>query len=60
MLEVDQIRLKLLFGDVPLGVETDVAVLLDLLSGQPLREIGVTRLQLSGFVGGVKLRAHAL
>ena len=35
VLEVGQVDLKLRLGDVPLGVEPNVAVLLGLLGGQP-------------------------
>jgi hypothetical protein len=59
--EVEEVGLELLFGDVLLGVETHVAVLLGLFRRQALGQIGEPRLQLLGssIVAG-ELLAHAL
>ena len=59
--EVDEVGLELLLGDVFLGVEAHVAVLLGLFRCQALGQIGEPRLQLLGssVVAG-ELLAHAL
>ena len=58
--EVEQVGLQLVLGDVALRVEPDVAILLGLLCGEALGQVGVPSLQLYGLVSVGELLAHAL
>ena len=53
-------RIQLGLGDVYLGVEVDVAVLLGLLCGERSTKLLSSRFEFVGSVGCAKLPAHAL
>jgi hypothetical protein len=54
------VHLQPRFGDVLLGVEPDVAILLDLLCGEPSAKLLSSRFEFFGSVVRAELLTHAL